>query len=67
MRFVSKVEEAIFDLMFRLGNMVSALRVAGRPHIQIVQRTGLMCNDYDFADSYLIKPDNKAAVCPDAA
>jgi predicted glycoside hydrolase/deacetylase ChbG (UPF0249 family) len=54
--------EAIFDLMFRLAKEYGlALRVARRPHIQIVQRTSLMCNDYDFMDSYLIKPDNKAA------
>ncbi len=57
-----KNREAIFDLMFRLAKEYGiALRVTGRPNIQIVQRTGLPCNDYDFLDSYLLEPDNKAA------
>jgi len=52
----------IFDVLLRLAKEYGlALRVAGRSWIEKVQCQGLPTNDYDFLDSYLIDPVNKAA------
>ena len=52
----------ISDLMLRLAREYGlALRVLGRAQIEKVQSQGLPTNDYDFLDSYLIDPINKAA------
>jgi chitin disaccharide deacetylase len=52
----------IFDVMLRLAREYGlALRVLGRSWIEQVQSQGLPCNDYDFLDSYLLDPVDKAA------
>ena len=52
----------ISDVMLRLAREYGlALRVAGRAWIEKVQSQGLPSNDYDFLDSYLLDPVNKAA------
>jgi hypothetical protein len=52
----------ISDLMFRLAREYGlALRVAGRSWIEKLQSQGLPTNDYEFLDSYLLDPVNKAA------
>jgi hypothetical protein len=38
-----------------------ALRVAGQSWIEKLQSQGFPTNDYDFLDSYLLDPANKAA------
>jgi predicted glycoside hydrolase/deacetylase ChbG (UPF0249 family) len=51
----------IFDLMFRLAREYGlALRVAGQDWIEKLQSHGFPTNDYDFLDSYLLDPVNKA-------
>jgi predicted glycoside hydrolase/deacetylase ChbG (UPF0249 family) len=51
----------IFDVMLRLAREFGlALRVAGRSWIEKLQSRGLPTNDYDFLDSYLLDPVNKA-------
>jgi predicted glycoside hydrolase/deacetylase ChbG (UPF0249 family) len=52
--------ENIFDIMLRLAREHGlALRVRSRPFIQRVRSLGLLCNDYDFVDSYGLHPVNK--------
>ena len=52
----------VFEVMFRLAREYGlALRVAGRSRIEELQSRGLPTNDYDFLDSYLLDPVNKAA------
>jgi chitin disaccharide deacetylase len=52
----------IFNVMLRLAREYGlALRVAGRSWIEKLQSQGLPTNDYDFLDSYLLDPVNKAA------
>lgn len=54
--------EDILDVMLRLAREYGlAFRVAGRSWIEKVQSQGLPTNDYDFLDSYLLDPVNKAA------
>lgn len=49
-------------LMLKLAREYGlALRVAGRARIEEVQSQGLPSNDYDFLDSYLLAPIDKAA------
>jgi chitin disaccharide deacetylase len=51
----------IFDVMQRLARDYGlALRVRGRSWIETVQSQGLPSNDYDFLDSYLLDPLDKA-------
>jgi chitin disaccharide deacetylase len=53
---------AIVDLMLRLAHDYGlALRVAGRPWIDRVQRQGLPTNDHDFLDSFGLETADKAA------
>lgn len=53
--------EDISDVMLRLAKEYElALRVAGRSWIEKVQSQGFPTNDYDFLDSYLLDPTNKA-------
>ncbi|NIM93091.1 MAG: ChbG/HpnK family deacetylase [Anaerolineales bacterium] len=52
----------IFNVMLRLAKEYRlALRVAGRSLIEKLQSQNLPTNDYDFLDSYLLDPVNKAA------
>lgn len=52
----------IFDVMLKLAQEYRlALRVAGRAWIEKVQSQGFPTNDYDFLDSYLLNPVDKAA------
>jgi predicted glycoside hydrolase/deacetylase ChbG (UPF0249 family) len=52
----------ISDVLLRLAKEYGlALRVAGRSWIEKVQSQGFPSNDYDFLDSYLLDPLNKAA------
>jgi chitin disaccharide deacetylase len=51
----------ISDLLIRLAKEYGvALRVRGRAWIEQVQGQGLPCADYDFLDSYLLDPAQKA-------
>jgi predicted glycoside hydrolase/deacetylase ChbG (UPF0249 family) len=51
----------IVDMMLRLAREYGlALRVAGRPWIEKLQGRGFPTNDFDFLDSYLLDPVNKA-------
>jgi predicted glycoside hydrolase/deacetylase ChbG (UPF0249 family) len=53
---------AIVELMLRLAHDYGlALRVAGRPWIDRVQRQGLPTNDHDFLDSFGLETADKAA------
>lgn len=52
----------IADLMVRLAKVYGlALRVRGQAWTESVQRQGLPCNDYDFLDSYMVEPPDRAA------
>jgi predicted glycoside hydrolase/deacetylase ChbG (UPF0249 family) len=52
----------ICDVLLRLAQEYGlALRVVGRSWIEHVQSQGLPTNDYDFLDSYLLDPIDKAA------
>ena len=52
----------IFDLMVGLAKEYGlAQRVIGRPAIEKLQSQGLPTSDYDFLDSYLLDPGDKAA------
>jgi predicted glycoside hydrolase/deacetylase ChbG (UPF0249 family) len=52
----------IADLMVRLAKKYGlALRVRGRSWTETVQSQGLPCNDYDFLDSYMVEPPDRAA------
>jgi chitin disaccharide deacetylase len=50
------------DLMLRLAREYKlALRVRGRSWTEKVQSQGLPSNDYDFLDSYMVDPPDRAA------
>jgi predicted glycoside hydrolase/deacetylase ChbG (UPF0249 family) len=52
----------VFEVMLSLAREYGlALRVAGGSWIEKIQGQGLPTNDYDFLDSYLLEPVNKAA------
>lgn len=52
----------ISDVMLKLAREYGlALRVRGREQIEKVQRMGLPVNDYDFMDSYMLDPVDKAS------
>jgi chitin disaccharide deacetylase len=52
----------IADLMVRLARAYGlALRVRGPSWAETVQSQGLPCNDYDFLDSYMLDPPDRAA------
>jgi predicted glycoside hydrolase/deacetylase ChbG (UPF0249 family) len=52
----------VFDVLLRLAREYGlALRVAGRSRIENVQSQDFPTNDYDFLDSYLLDPVDKAA------
>jgi predicted glycoside hydrolase/deacetylase ChbG (UPF0249 family) len=52
----------VFDMMLGLAREYGlALRVAGQSRIEKVQSQGLPANDYDFLDSYILDPADKAA------
>lgn len=54
--------EDIFDMTLRLGKEYGlALRVAGQPWIEKIQRLGLPSTDYDLLDSFRLKTIDKSA------